>query len=237
MKLNICFCFCWLLFPGAHGQEEKFFNQEAMVSFEGLENVRDYLLQRNQRIYEELNLQYTHYKKTKTLRKGLRIEGDSFIVHSGSAPDLFQLEPCFSSMVSFLHIEGAESLIRARLLNRGCSLEDLDTLMKTTSGVNGPTEYRQRHYAQVTQRIQDAFDHLKPCSTLTYDVLSFNYMVQVMSQLSMPARRAILAYIAEFKMRTPYRSYDPSCFSMNPQELIAAMQHVSIDETWEGKAP
>ena len=236
MKLNICFCFCWLLFPGAHGQEEKFFNQDAMVSFEGLENVRDYLLQRNQRIYEELNLQYTHYKKTKTLRKGLRIEGDSFIVHSGSAPDLFQLEPGFTTMVKLLHIEGAESFTRMRLLNRGCSLEDLDALMKATSGVNGPDEYKQRHYAQATQRIKEAFEKLKPCS-FAFDVLGFNYMVQVMSQLSMPARRAILAYIVEFRMRTAYRNHDSLCFSKNPKEILAVLQNVSIDEAWEGKAP
>lgn len=238
MKQTVCIVLGCCLLTSLHAQDTRFINKEAMVSHDGLEDVREYLLQRHKRIYSELTTQLLDQKKTGHLKKGLEIKDRSLNVHGGKAPALFPIESVFISMTDDIHspISGPDTV--THLFHRGFLPDDLETFKKATTGKYAPATFLKNRLQTFTKNLTSDFSQLSPCSTLVYDAIVLDYTALIMSQLSMSSRRAILAYIFEFGTQNAVRSYDIHCFSNRTSDLISALEALTKKKmTSEREAP
>jgi len=224
--------FFWILaltclVGSALAQEERFLNRKAQLPYEGIENIREYLLKRDLKIFQTLKANLADYRKTFQLPKGLAMSDNSLTVNGGKAPSLSSVGGAFISFTIMFNSRFADDYAKPRLLNRGFSPSEFDTLAKMTSGKNEPEAYFRRHLKRVTAELETFGISGSTCGSLIFDVIYFKYVTRALEELSLPSRRAVLAYIFEIRIGSHNRSYDPNCFDLDPETLILAIDQIS----------
>jgi len=227
--------FFWILALAGLGcsslaQEERYINRSANLPYDGVDDIRAYLLKRNFQIFTELKAILADYRKTARLPDGIELNDNSqlFVNRPEAPPSLCMVEIAFtSSFVWRFHSEISGRDTRIRLLNRGFSPQEFEILAKYTSEDREiKTYYRQRRKAAETLLEQFGYAP-SDCTLLAYKAIIFKYVTEVLSRLSLPSRRAVLAYIFEFTTRTADLGYDTGCLQWEPSVLIEAMDRVS----------
>lgn len=222
MKQTICILLGWCLLTNSYAQEPRFISKKALVPYDGVENIRDYLLQRKKRIWSELHTHVSNYKKTNQLPKGVEIQDQTLITRGSLVPALLPIEYPFISIVGDLHSPLSGPLTRQQLINRGMSPQDLRILLEITQGKNEPQEFLRAFLKATKSRLLTDFPHRTDCTSLVGNAAVTAYSIRTLSPLSVPARRAILAYIFEFRT-TGNSGYDLRCFYMKPSKLMTAL--------------